>query len=76
MMDYRMPNMSGIQLTREIRKSSTIPIIIMSGLVNELLKKEVIDARANALYEKPMDIKNYRPLVELIKKLISEHNSN
>lgn len=51
--DLSMPEMSGIEVCREIRKTSEIPIIVLSVKGEELTKVEALDAGADDYITKP-----------------------
>jgi two-component system KDP operon response regulator KdpE len=54
--DLSMPNMSGIELCREIRKISQVPIIVLSVKGEERTKVEALDAGADDYITKPFGI--------------------
>lgn len=54
--DLQMPEMDGIELCREIRKISRIPIIILSVKGEEKTKVEALDAGADDYVTKPFGI--------------------
>jgi two-component system KDP operon response regulator KdpE len=51
--DLSMPEMSGIEVCREIRKSSSVPIIVLSVRGEERTKVEALDAGADDYITKP-----------------------
>jgi len=51
--DLRMPDADGVQLCREIRSSSTVPIIVLSVKGEERTKVEALDAGADDYITKP-----------------------
>jgi two-component system response regulator FixJ len=52
--DVRMPGMNGLELTRLLRQQgSTMPIILITGHANDMLKAEALSAGADAVLEKP-----------------------
>jgi two-component system KDP operon response regulator KdpE len=51
--DLQLPEMSGIELCREIRKTSQVPIIILSVRGEERAKVEALDAGADDYLTKP-----------------------
>ena len=51
--DLSMPEMSGIEVCRAIRKTSDIPIIVLSVRGEELVKVEALDAGADDYITKP-----------------------
>lgn len=58
LMDIQMPNMNGLQATRELRKrGSKKPIIAMTAAAMESDKKEAQEAGMNAHISKPIDDK-------------------
>ncbi len=54
--DLQMPEMNGIEFCREIRKVSTLPIIVLSVRGEELTKVEALDAGADDYVTKPFGI--------------------
>jgi two-component system KDP operon response regulator KdpE len=54
--DLQMPEMDGIEFCREIRKISTVPIIILSVRGDERTKVEALDAGADDYVTKPFGI--------------------
>jgi len=54
--DLSMPGKSGIELCREIRKSSMVPIIVLSVRGEERVKVEALDNGADDYVTKPFGI--------------------
>lgn len=54
--DLQMPEMDGIEFCREIRKVSTLPIIVLSVRGEERTKVEALDAGADDYVTKPFGI--------------------
>ena len=54
--DLQMPEMNGIEFCREIRKVSTLPIIVLSVRGEEPTKVEALDAGADDYVTKPFGI--------------------
>src|SRR5580765_1198861 len=54
--DLRMPNMDGLELCRQIRKQSRIPIIVLSVKGEETIKVEALDAGADDYVTKPFSV--------------------
>src|ERR1700681_2720169 len=52
--DLSMPNMSGIELCRQLRAESTLPIIVLSVKGEEKTKVEALDAGADDYVTKPV----------------------
>jgi two-component system, OmpR family, KDP operon response regulator KdpE len=55
--DLRMPNMDGLDLCREVRAHSQIPIIVLSVRGEERTKVEALDAGADDYVTKPFSTK-------------------
>ena len=77
LMDYRMPEMTGIEATRAIRKSnnpeiSTIPIISLSAAASEANIDEYLTAGMNGYIIKPF---TENALIEEMNRVLSERNS-
>ena len=54
--DVSMPEMGGVELCRELRANSNVPIIILSVRDNERMKIEALDAGADDYVTKPFSI--------------------
>jgi len=54
--DLRMPNMDGLELCRQIRSKSRIPIIVLSVKGEEGIKVEALDAGADDYVTKPFSV--------------------
>jgi two-component system KDP operon response regulator KdpE len=54
--DLRMPNMDGLELCRQIRSESRIPIIVLSVKGEEGIKVEALDAGADDYITKPFSV--------------------
>lgn len=69
LMDLKMPNMDGLEATREIRKLNTgIPIIVVSAFAFDSDKQEASKAGCTDYLTKPIDS---RLLKETLKKYLS-----
>jgi two-component system KDP operon response regulator KdpE len=55
--DLRMPNMDGLELCRQVRSESRIPIIVLSVKGEEAIKVEALDAGADDYITKPFSVK-------------------
>ena len=55
-LDIMMPRMDGLETTRQIRKISTIPIIILSALGEEIDKVRAFDLGADDYLTKPFGV--------------------
>jgi two-component system, OmpR family, KDP operon response regulator KdpE len=54
--DLRMPRMDGLELCREIRSKSTVPIIVLSVKGEETVKVQALDAGADDYVTKPFSV--------------------
>ena len=74
--DLSMPNMGGLELCRRIRKSSRVPIIILSVKGDERMKVEALDTGADDYITKPfgMDELYARVRAALRRASLSEHD--
>jgi len=54
--DLRMPNLGGIELCRQIRAKSRVPIIVLSVKGEERIKVDALDAGADDYVTKPFSV--------------------
>src|SRR5262250_3391421 len=54
--DLRMPNLDGLDLCRQVRQKSHVPIIVLSVKGEERTKVEALDAGADDYVTKPFNI--------------------
>ncbi|PYQ44636.1 MAG: DNA-binding response regulator [Acidobacteria bacterium] len=54
--DLRMPNMDGLELCREVRKTSRVPIIVLSVKGEDSIKVQALDAGADDYVTKPFSM--------------------
>ncbi|MCD9187944.1 MAG: response regulator transcription factor [Pyrinomonadaceae bacterium] len=71
--DLQMPEMNGIELCREIRKLSNIPIIVLSVKGEEKTKVEALDAGADDYITKPFGIEE---LLARVRATLRRSSSN
>jgi two-component system KDP operon response regulator KdpE len=71
--DVSMPQMNGVELCREIRAISDIPILVLSVRNQDLMKIEALDAGADDYVTKPFSIQelNARVRAQLRRSTIS-----
>lgn len=60
--DYLLPNLTGAEIVKKIRERSQLPVIVMSGLIDEV-KQELIGIPNVFFIEKPFSIKLMEELV-------------
>ena len=65
--DLILPGMDGIELTRQIRQSSTVPIIVLSAIGEERKKVEALERGADDYVTKPF---NMEELVARVRALL------
>jgi len=53
LLDLAMPGRDGVDVCREVRRSSDVPIIVLTGETDELAKVEALDAGADDYVTKP-----------------------
>jgi two-component system, OmpR family, KDP operon response regulator KdpE len=72
--DVSMPEMNGIELCREIRAVSEVPIIVLSARNQEAVKIEALDAGADDYVTKPFSIQELQARVraQLRRSLAAE----
>lgn len=61
--DVSMPEMNGVELCRELRAYSRVPIIVLSVRNNERMKIEALDAGADDYVTKPFSIQELQARV-------------
>lgn len=61
--DVSMPQMNGVELCREIRAVSKVPILVLSVRNQELMKIEALDAGADDYVTKPFSIQELQARV-------------
>jgi two-component system KDP operon response regulator KdpE len=61
--DVSMPQMNGVELCREIRAVSQVPIIVLSVRNQDLMKVEALDAGADDYVTKPFSIQELQARV-------------
>jgi two-component system KDP operon response regulator KdpE len=61
--DISMPQMNGVELCREIRAVSQVPIIVLSVRNQDLMKVEALDAGADDYITKPFSIQELQARV-------------
>lgn len=64
-LDYRMPEMTGVELCRLIRQTDTeTPIMIYSAMSRDTDRAAALNAGATAYLVKPNDLENFNETVE------------
>ena len=71
--DYKMPEMDGIELTRRLRQTSQVPVILYTNQSEEGLLEEAFDAGVNDYIKKENDALHYSLLLRRIKNAVDKH---
>ena len=69
LLDVRMPKMDGIEVLKTLKKEyplSDIPVIMLSGLLDESTKKECNYQYGEEYIEKPVDLSQLRERIEAV----------
>lgn len=69
LLDVRMPKMDGIEVLKTLKKEyplSDIPVIMLSGLLDESTKKECNYHYGEEYIEKPVDLSQLRERIEAV----------
>ena len=70
LLDLRMPKMDGLTVLARLRENNgtrSIPVIVLSASVVELVKRQALDLGARYFLEKPYDLKK---LLEAIQSVL------
>ncbi|HKP69506.1 MAG TPA: response regulator transcription factor, partial [Pyrinomonadaceae bacterium] len=73
--DLSMPEMSGIEVCREIRRASPVPVIILSVRGEERIKVEALDAGADDYITKPFGMDELLARVRAALRRVPETDS-
>lgn len=69
LLDIKMPYMTGIELLKEIRKTSDIPVLFLTAYNDEDYKLQAFSALVDGYIEKPFSLRLVKVRIEaLIKK--------
>ncbi len=75
LLDVRMPKMSGIEVLRTLKRDyplSTIPVIMLSGLLDESTKKECNYQYSEEFIEKPVDLRQLQMRIEAVLRRVGK----
>lgn len=73
LLDIKMPKMTGLDLLKEIRKTSDIPVLILTAYNDEDYKLQAFSALVDGYIEKPFSLKLVKVRIEA---LIQKHYKN
>jgi CheY-like chemotaxis protein len=68
--DYNMPNITGFNLATYFKRNesfSSIPVVVLSGTIDETEKLRLLHAGVLKIYSKPQEIEGY---IEIAKELV------
>lgn len=69
--DYRLPGISGLQLMKKIRSyHPSVKVILITGMSDPNVRKEVAQAGADAFFIKPISIADFLDSVERVLGLV------
>ena len=64
LLDIRMPGMNGVQTLRELKRiDDEIRVIMITGYDESELATEAMEAGAEAVFHKPLDVATFLPLL-------------
>lgn len=75
LLDVRMPNMNGIEVLKTLKKEyplSEIPVIMLSGLLDESTKKECNYQYGEEYIEKPVELAQLRSRIEAVLRRVGK----
>ena len=75
LLDVRMPKMSGIEVLRTLKRDyplSTIPVIMLSGLLDESTKKECNYQYSEEFIEKPVDLAQLKERIDAVLRRVGK----
>jgi len=73
--DYVMPGLDGVELAREIRETSNIPIFIYTGKGSEEVAERAFAAGVDDYLRKELDPSHYQVLAKRIKHAVEKHRT-
>lgn len=69
--DYRLPGITGVELMRKVRnRRADAKVILITGLTDERVRRELVQAGANAIFEKPVPMADFLDAVERLLGLV------
>jgi PAS domain S-box-containing protein len=70
--DFKMPEMTGIELARQIRQNSAIPIILYTGQGSEEVAAEAYDVGINDYIRKELTSSHYQILAKRVRDIVEK----
>ena len=71
-LDLILPDMSGIEVCREIRRSSDVPIIVLSAVGEERTKVDALDVGADDYVTKPFGIEELEARLRAVLRRVPQ----
>lgn len=71
-MDYQMPEMTGIDLARNIRKENSIPIILYTGRGSEEVAEKAFSVGVTDYFRKELSTQHYQVLAKRIRDVVEK----
>jgi CheY-like chemotaxis protein len=74
-MDLNMPVKNGFDTLQEIKNHPVlkdIPVIILTASANKKDEARCFDLGCNYYYSKPLSLKDYVPIVHMVKRIVSK----
>jgi two-component system KDP operon response regulator KdpE len=75
-LDLRLPDVDGIELTRIMRRWLQAPILILSGFNDEARKVQALDAGADDYLQKPFGLGELRARVRALQRRTAEESGS
>ncbi|MCX6649767.1 MAG: PAS domain S-box protein, partial [Candidatus Bathyarchaeota archaeon] len=73
--DFKMPIMNGIELAREIRKESSIPIILYTGQGSDEVAEEAFSVGINDYFRKETTPQHYQVIAKRIRNIAEKQRT-
>ena len=71
--DVRLPGISGLEVLRRVRETRPdLKVILITGILDPVIRRNVVDAGADAFFLKPIDVSDFLDAVERCLGLVDE----
>jgi two-component system KDP operon response regulator KdpE len=71
-LDLGLPDMDGVEVIRSLRKSTQVPIVILSGRINSAAKVDALDAGADDYVTKPFSVEELLARIRAVTRRTTE----
>lgn len=75
LLDYKLPGKNGIEVAKEIRKTSRVPIILYTGKGSEYISGEAFAAGIDDYLRKDVESTHYQILAKRIRGAVDRQNA-